>query len=84
MFLHAGNNVSVRKKDIVGIFDLDSASLVKTTRSFLTIAQQEGRVVNISAELPKSFIVTECKQGVTVYISPISAAIGREKQRNVC
>ena len=36
-------------------------------------AQQEGRVVNVSAELPKSFIVTDFPID-TVYVSQLSTA----------
>ena len=73
MYLHLGQDTILRTKDILGIFDLDTASLSRHTRDFLARAQQAGRVVNVSAELPKSFIVT-VRQPPTVYISQISAA----------
>ena len=73
MYLHLGQDTILRTKDILGIFDLDTASLSRHTRDFLARAQQEGRVVNVSAELPKSFIVTGGENG-RVYISQISAA----------
>ena len=86
MFLHAGNRISVKKEDIIGIFDLDSASLVKTTRDFLTRAEKEGRVKNVSNELPKSFILTaenkKQKKDAPLYISPISAQTLTERCRD--
>lgn len=72
MYLHLGQESIVRTKDILGIFDLDTASLSKHTRDFLTAAEKAGRVINVTAELPKSFIVTLGDQP-KVYISQISA-----------
>ncbi len=70
MYLHLGQDVIVHTREILGIFDLDTASLSKHTRDYLARAEKGRRVVNVSLELPKSFIVT----GERVYISPISAA----------
>ncbi|MFV0413663.1 MAG: extracellular matrix regulator RemB [Oscillospiraceae bacterium] len=81
MYLHLGQETMVKTRDIVGIFDLDTSSLSKKTREYLALAQKEGRVVNISTELPKSFIVTANGAG-SIYISQLSAATlkGRAEQ----
>lgn len=83
MYLHVGNDVVVRMRDIVGIFDMENTTVSKLTRQFLADAQKGGRVVNVTQELPKSFIVCENNKQETVYISQISAATlrGRAKQR---
>ena len=73
MYLHLGQECIIRTKEILGIFDLDSSTLSKHTRDYLTRAEKEGRVVNVTTELPKSFIVTT-GQNAKVYISQISAA----------
>ena len=73
MYLHIGGDVTVRTSEIVGIFDLDNTSTSRDTREFLRRAEQAGQVVNVSPDLPKSFLV----MGVppfTVYICQISAA----------
>ena len=70
MYLHLGKDVVVHTGEILGIFDLDTASLSRHTRDYLARAEKGGRVVNVSQELPKSFIVTPQR----VYISQISAA----------
>lgn len=75
MYLHLGHEVLVRSKDIVGIFDLDTSTIGKATRNYLAMAEKKGRVVNVTSELPKSFIV--CRDGkrhITVYISQISSS----------
>lgn len=70
--MHLGQETTVNTKEIIGIFDLDTSTLSKKTREFLTKAEKEGRVVNTSTELPKSFAVTDTAGG-TVYISQLSA-----------
>ena len=73
MYLHLGQDVIVRKKDIVGIFDIENASLSKHTKQFLAQATKSGRVCNVTYEMPKSFLVCEEEGRVTVYISQISS-----------
>ncbi|MDL2324100.1 DUF370 domain-containing protein [Ruminococcaceae bacterium OttesenSCG-928-A16] len=71
MYLHLGQDTMVNTNELVGIFDLDTASLSKKTREFLAKAEKEGRVVNTSTELPKSFAVT-CNANKTVYVNQLS------------
>ena len=72
MYLHLGQDTVMRTGSIIGVFDLDNTTVSKHTRSFLTKAQQEGRVVNVSAELPKSFILC-AEEGVQrVYLSQLA------------
>ena len=74
MYLHLGQDVIVNERTIVGVFDMDNSTVSRHTRAFLARAQREGRVVKVSLELPKSFIVCEEKGRETVYISQISTA----------
>lgn len=82
MYLHLGQDTVVRTGSIIGVFDLDNTTVSKHTRSFLAKAQQEGRVVNVSAELPKSFILC-AEEGVQrVYLSQLAPVtlLKRSKQ----
>ena len=77
MFLHLGNATVVHQDDIIGIFDLDNTTVSKATREYLAKAEKDGRVINVSSELPKSFIVCENEdktQEPTVYICQISTS----------
>lgn len=74
MYVHLGGDTVVLQKDIIAIFDLELTSISKITREFLHIAEEEGFVVNVSEDLPKSYILTESDNESKVYISPISAA----------
>lgn len=64
----------VNDRDIVGIFDIDYCSVDRRTRDFLSRAQKEGRIVDVSQEIPKSFIVVRSDDGEKVYITNISPA----------
>jgi hypothetical protein len=74
MYVHLGGDTVVLQKDIIAIFDLELTSISKITREFLHVAEEEGFVVNVSEDLPKSYILTETDNESRVYISPISAA----------
>ena len=58
MYLPIGGDMAVRTETIIGIFDLDNASWSHKTREFLRRAEQEGAVVAVGDELPKTMIVT--------------------------
>ncbi len=75
MFLHLGNDVLINTKNLIGIFDIEKSSISKFTKEFLGNAEKTKRIVNVSYELPKSFIVCLDEDlNETVYISQISTA----------
>ena len=73
MYLHLGSDVVILKKNIVGIFDLDTATISKHTKNYLALAEKEGRVVTVSYELPKSFVVSMENGRTAVSISQLSS-----------
>lgn len=73
MYLHLGQSTVITTKDLIGIFDMDNTTVMKSTRDYLNISEKKGEVINVSYELPKSFVV--CSNGNNskkVYISQIS------------
>lgn len=44
MYLHVGNKRYIREKNILGIFDMDNATVAGQTRSFLAQMQNKGLV----------------------------------------
>lgn len=72
MYLHLGNETIIRKEDIIGIFDLDNSTVSFKTREFLACAQRNGQVINVSAELPKSFVLCRERDSVKIYICQLS------------
>ena len=84
MYLHLGQESVVNDGEIVGIFDLETTTVSKNTRSFLTKAEKNKEVINVSYELPKSFIIcSKGKRDKRVYISQISSLTlyGRAKRK---
>lgn len=80
MFLHLGNDVIINTKNLVGIFDIEKSSISKFTKEYLNNAEKMKRIVNVSYELPKSFIVCLDENfNETVYISQISPATLRKR-----
>ncbi len=83
MYVHLGGDTVVLQKDIIAIFDLELTTISKITREFLHVAEEEGFVVNVSEDLPKSYILTESDNESKVYISPISAATLLKRANNI-
>lgn len=74
MYLYLGQETVINTNHIVGIFDLDNTSVSHITRAYLAAAQRSGQIVEVSPDIPKSFVVCEDSGGITVYLSQISPA----------
>lgn len=72
MYLHLGNDVVINTEKIVAMFDIDACTVSKKTRDYLAAAQKNGEVINVSYELPRSFVVCNDKGKTSVYISQLS------------
>ena len=70
MYLHLGENITITTDKIIGIFDIDTSTVNKATRDYLSLAEKNKKIIYVSYELPKSFIVTADK----IYISPINTS----------
>ena len=80
MYVYLGADTVVTGDTIIGIFDTDNTTLSKNTRDFLSRAEKEGRVITITNDLPKSFVVCLDRHGrETVYLSQLSAATLRKR-----
>ena len=74
MFLHIGNDIMIKKSDIVGIFELDGKLTTKETKDFLNRAQEKRELESAGYDLPKSFIIVKDEEGEKVYLSHISVS----------
>ena len=72
MYLHLGQDTVIDTESIVAMFDIDACTISKKTRDFLAQAEKNGRVVNVSSELPKSFVVSQEKDNQRIYICQLS------------
>ena len=74
MYLYIGQEKAIFSKDIIGVFDLDNATVSKITRDFLNRAEKEGKTsVVLGDDLPKSFIITDNNEVIISQISPATA-----------
>lgn len=70
MYLHLGEDVVVKSTKIIGIFDMDTSTVNKATREYLAKAEKNKKIIYVSYELPKSFIVTDEK----IYVSSLNTS----------
>ena len=73
MYLHIGNKKSVKKKDIIGIFDLDTSTVTKTGKDFINNAEKAGVVEYGDDDLPRSFVLVNEDGKNKVKLSRISS-----------
>ena len=73
MYLSIGNDMAVRDKSIIGIFDLDNTSTSRRTREFLEAAEKECEVVPCD-DLPKSFVLTSEYGFNRVHLTALNSA----------
>ena len=75
MYLHIGQNEILPEKRIIGIFDMDKVTYNRRAMEFLTRAEQEGVVLDISGDIPKSFVVCDHPyHPQIVYLSQLNPA----------
>ena len=79
MYIHLGQETVIKSDEVIGIFDLESTTVSKNTRIFLSKAEKKKEVVNVSFELPKSFIICSKKRKNKVFISQISSSTLRKR-----
>ena len=73
MYLFLGQDTVVNDKDIIGIFDIDTTTVSKKSRDFLSMAEKKKQVINVTFDLPKSFVLCKEKgKDSKIYISQIS------------
>ena len=73
MYIPIGSDMSVRESSIIGIFDLDNTTYSKHTRKFLAQAEQEGHVITVAEDIPKSFLLTSEYGMEKVYLCQFNA-----------
>ena len=65
MFLHLSQTCALEKDAVIGVFDMDTATISPETRRFLRGSEQSGHLRSVARDLPKSFVLTKD----TVYLA---------------
>ena len=75
MYLHLGQDVLVREKDVIAILDLETTTTIsRITKDYLKSAEENGAVKDVSpGAIPKSFVICGERSKSSVYITNISA-----------
>lgn len=79
MYLHLGEKTVIKSENIIGIFDMEKTSVSEDTKNFLRNRFKSMKIINVSFDMPSSYILTEEAGCRSVYISPISAATLRKR-----
>jgi hypothetical protein len=80
MYLYLGNGLYKKREDIIGVFDMDSATICVATRRFLSSAEKKGGLEG-DGELPKSFLLYGKKKKAReknpsfVYLSRLTSGV---------
>ncbi len=74
MYISIGGDMAVRDGSIIGIFDLDGCSMSQKTMEYLQNAEKNGVLLNVTEDIPKTFLVTEEYGMEKVYFTQLSAA----------
>ena len=73
MYLHIGNGINIRKKSIIGIFDLDSSTISSVTKKYINKNEKEGNILYQDTDLPRTFILHEEGNKYKIKLSRISS-----------
>ena len=74
IYLNVGSGKSIPERDIVGIFDMDTASVGKETKQFLSMMQKRGSVISDLGDIPKSFVMYSTEKGTEIALLKFSSS----------
>ncbi|WP_102264759.1 extracellular matrix regulator RemB [Mesobacillus jeotgali] len=77
MYLHVGEEVLVRTKDIIAILDIESASSSPFMEEFIT--RQDQQIVHLAKGTVKSIVVT----GNHIYYSPLASGTLKKRSQKL-
>ncbi len=77
MYISLGSDVAVHKNDIIGIFDIEKTSVVRSVNDYLSGCQKSGGIYYVSLDMPKSFVVCDdC-----VYVTNVSTSTLKKREK---
>ena len=72
MYLHIGNGKSIKKTNIIGIFDIDNVTVSKRGKDFINRMERSGLLEYDYMDIPRSFVLFEEGGVCKVNLSRIS------------
>jgi len=72
-FINIGADHVLTANTLIGVFDLDSITVKKDSRTFINQAQKNGEIQDITTDLPVTVILCDGKETKqTLYLSSFS------------
>lgn len=68
MYLHLSQTCVLEKDEVIGVFDMDTATISPESRRFLRESERKGRLRSVAKDIPKSFVLT----ADTVYLASLA------------
>ena len=62
----------LKLEDVIGIFDSDTATVSKITRTWLSDAEKRGKVSAATDQIPKSIVLAGNKKNEKIYFSQLA------------
>lgn len=83
-YINVGGICILPKDEVLGVFDLDTASTKTDTKRYLASMEQMKRLETVGSDIPKSFIVTSSGRKSKVYMTTLasSSLYGRWKRQS--
>ena len=69
MYLNIGKDFFIKSSEIVGVFDLDKTTVYKVNRFYLSKMEKRGKIISVTENIPKSFVVCSSRKENKVYLS---------------
>ena len=71
MYLYLGGEQALRSKDVIGIFDMDTATQMPATKKYLIRAEKGGNM-HPTNDIPRTFVLTGDGGVYLSQVSPVS------------
>ena len=62
----------LKSENVIGIFDSDTATISKITRTWLSDAEKKGEVEAVTTQIPKSMVLTGDRNSEKIYFSQLA------------
>ena len=73
MYTHAGNNRIIRTRDIIGIFDLDTSTVSKITKKYISEKEFDETVLDPEPQEEESVEITQTEDPVEEAVAEVVA-----------
>lgn len=73
MYLHLGQDYVVPLRQVVCVFDMDTATASKWTQKLVRRLQEEGRIIELYEDLPRAAVLCVGELGEHLFLTELSS-----------